>query len=238
MHPKIELNLKNAEVSAIAGLKGYKFISHQRRKKKIIGLVNRHCSSGSSVLDVGCGCGDISLELALGGYDVVGIDLEPVRIENANALARKYGKAELFFCKRFQDFKSSEKFDAVLMGEVLEHFNNPVDVLIKVKKVLSPGGIVIITTPNMPGLHNRLKFGFLGVFPDNNPEHKYYFDHRRFKYVTTKAGFNIALFETCFTNLLMRGFIATHLENILFGWYSKLFKKSGDILCAVLCKEE
>jgi 2-polyprenyl-3-methyl-5-hydroxy-6-metoxy-1,4-benzoquinol methylase len=238
MDPKIELKLKNSEVSAITGLKGYSLISHQRRKKKIIGLIDQHCSSGSSLLDVGCGCGDISLELAHRGYDVVGIDLEPVRIKNANALAKKHGKGEMFFCKRFRDFESSNRFDAVLMGEVLEHFDNPVDVLMEVKKVLLPGGIVIITTPNMPGLHNRLKFGLLGVFPDNNPEHKYYFDHRRFKSVTSKAGFNIASFETCFTNLLMRGFITTHIENILLGWYSILFKKSGDTLCAVLCKEE
>ena len=238
MNPMIEFKLKDAEVSSITGLKGYKFISHQRRKKKIISLISRHCASGSSLLDVGCGCGDIALELAHLGYDVVGIDLEPVRIENANALARNYGIKELFSCRRFQDFESSEKFDAVLMGEFLEHFDNPVDVLIEVKQVLSPDGIVIITTPNMPGLHNRLKFGLLGVFPDNNPEHRYYFDHRRFKNVTHKAGFNIALFETCFTNLLMKGFIMTHIENILFGWYSKLFKKSGDTLCAILCREE
>jgi len=234
----VELAIKISEVRAITGLKGDQFITHQRRKKKIIRLIMQHCNSGCSLLDVGCGCGDIALELAHHGYNVVGIDLEPVRIRKANALSEKYGKSQLFSRKRLQDFEFSDKFDAVLLGEVLEHFENPVDVLEQVGQILTPGGLVIITTPNMPSLRNRLQFGLLGVFPDNNPEHKYYFDHRRFKDVAVKAGYHMVYFDTCFTNLVMEGYVVTRVENILLGWFTKLFKKSGDTLCAVLRKEE
>lgn len=231
------MTIKASEVRAITGLKGYQFITHQRRKKKIIRLIMQHCNSGCSLLDVGCGCGDIALELAHHGYKVVGIDLEPVRIQKANALAEKYGKSQLFSRKRFQDFQFSKQFDAILLGEVLEHFENPADVLDRVGRLLAPGGLVIITTPNMPSLRNRLQFGLLGVFPDNNPEHKYYFDHRRFKEVADRAGYQIVYFETCFTNIAMKGHFITRVENILLGWFTKFFKNSGDTLCAVLRKE-
>jgi 2-polyprenyl-3-methyl-5-hydroxy-6-metoxy-1,4-benzoquinol methylase len=234
----MELTIKISEVRTLSGLKGYHFITHQRRKKKIIRLVKRHCNNGCSLLDVGCGCGDIALELAHHGYNVVGIDLEPLRIQKANSFAEKYGKGRLFSRKRFQDFEHVDKFDVILLGEVLEHFENPVDVLKQVEKILAPDGLVIITTPNMPSLRNRLQFGLLGIFPDNNPEHKYYFDHRRFKDTVVKAGYHMAYFDTCFTNLVMKGYLITQVENILLGWFTKLFKKSGDTLCAVLRKEE
>ena len=237
MGGKVELAINTAEVRAITGLKGYHIIAHQRRKKKIIRLIQQYCHNGCSLLDVGCGCGDIALELAHLGHKVSGIDLEPVRIHKANALAQKYGKGQLFLRKRFQDFKNSDKFDAVILGEVLEHFENPVEILEQVGELLTRDGRIIITAPNMPSLRNRLQFGLLGVFPDNNPEHKYYLDHRRFKAVAVKAGYDLVYLDTCFTNLLMNGYLITRMENILLGWFAKIFKRSGDTLCAVIRKE-
>ena len=74
MGTNVKLALGNSEVRAITGLKGYQIIAHQRRKKKIIRLIQQYCSYGCSLLDVGCGCGDIALELAHIGYQLVGID--------------------------------------------------------------------------------------------------------------------------------------------------------------------
>ena len=98
----VELAINTSEVRTITGLKGYQIITHQRRKKKIIRLIMQHCNSGCSLLDVGCGCGDIALELVHHGYNVIGIDLEPVRIQKANALAENMEKAN---CFHVNDFK-------------------------------------------------------------------------------------------------------------------------------------
>jgi hypothetical protein len=91
--------------------------------------------------------------------------------------------------------------------------------------------LVIIITPNMPSLRNRLQFGLLGVLPDNNPEHKYYFDHRYFKDVAFKAGFHMVYFDTSFTNLVMKGYVITRAENILLACILNCLKNQAT-LCA------
>jgi SAM-dependent methyltransferase len=49
-------------------------------------------------------------------------------------------------------------FDAVLLSEVLEHLNfNPLPVLQEINRILKPGGIVYITTPNQANLVHRIK---------------------------------------------------------------------------------
>ena len=72
MKLKIELTVKNFELRAITGLKGCRFISHQRRKKKIVRMVKQHGKNGCSLLDIGCGSGGIAVELSHHGYNVSG----------------------------------------------------------------------------------------------------------------------------------------------------------------------
>ena len=50
---------------------------------------------------------------------------------------------------------SDQSFDTVLLCEVLEHFtNNPLHALLEIKRVLKPGGTLILTTPNVARLEN------------------------------------------------------------------------------------
>ncbi|MBC8432940.1 MAG: methyltransferase domain-containing protein, partial [Desulfobacterales bacterium] len=64
----------------ITNLAGFQLFSHQRRKKNLIKLILQTFPKGSSILDVGCASGDISVELSLHGYRVHGIDIEPNRL--------------------------------------------------------------------------------------------------------------------------------------------------------------
>jgi 2-polyprenyl-3-methyl-5-hydroxy-6-metoxy-1,4-benzoquinol methylase len=238
MENRPRLKIDRADVQRATELSGYKFIAHQQRKAKIIAMVMQHHRNGNSVLDVGCGNGDIAVELAQHGLVIHGIDLEPDRLERARKLAEKYGKEVTFKCTRIEHADTMPQFDIIVMGEVLEHFEDPVGILVKMKRQLKPDGFIVITTPNMPSLRNRLQFGLLGIFPDNNPEHKFYFDRRRFMHVVGSAGFRPCFFETCFTNLVMQGRLLTRLENLLLFWFPKVFRNSGDTLCAVIQAEQ
>jgi SAM-dependent methyltransferase len=65
----------------------------------------------------------------------------------------------------FEDFETHEKFDAIGMGFVLEHVNDPSLVVRRFSKFLAPNGMMFIAVPNAESLHRR--FGHeAGLLPD------------------------------------------------------------------------
>ena len=65
----------------------------------------------------------------------------------------KYTKKDIF------DYDDSNKYDFIVLGEVLEHLDEPKQILIKLSKLLKPGGLLWITTPtNSPALDHVYLF--------------------------------------------------------------------------------
>lgn len=65
----------------------------------------------------------------------------------------------------FEDFETDEKFDAIGMGFVLEHVDDPGLILRRYSRFLAPGGSIFIAVPNAESLHRR--FGHAaGLLPD------------------------------------------------------------------------
>lgn len=117
---------------------------------KILTLIE---SPPGRVLDVGCGAGRVPVALAERGFEVDALDPEPLVVEQAQELAARAGVEVRFFVADFQRadprFKD-ESYDAVVCSEVLEHVQTWRDVVDNVRRVLKPGGLFILTTPNDP----------------------------------------------------------------------------------------
>lgn len=66
-------------------------------------------------------------------------------------------------CCLFEDFSPSQTFDSIVLEHVLEHVNDPVDLLLKAQEWLSPGGRMLIGVPNAESLHRlaAVKMGLL-----------------------------------------------------------------------------
>ena len=222
------------DIKKYTSLTGYKLITHQKRKEKMIKLIKKILPDKCSILDIGSANGDMSVELSNLNYKINGI--EPLResFENALNLAKKYKQNIEFKQICIDDLDFEKKYDLLIMGEVLEHFYEPYEILKKLKAILKPNGKILITIPNMPSLRNRLKFGLLGIFPDNNPEHKYYFDKKRFSKIVKKADYEIFHFDTMFTNLYLKSKIITKIENLSLFWFNRFFKFSGDTIFAII----
>lgn len=71
-------------------------------------------AGGERILDLACGFGRHSLELARRGYEVVGIDITSDFIEDAKSIARKENLDVSFLCCDIRDIEHENCFDVVL----------------------------------------------------------------------------------------------------------------------------
>jgi 2-polyprenyl-3-methyl-5-hydroxy-6-metoxy-1,4-benzoquinol methylase len=98
------------------------------------------------VLDIGCGFGESLGYHQARGCDVYGVEAD----ENIRRVAEKFGfkvHVGLFDpCEYEADF-----FDYVTMNQVIEHFTDPLQTLRGVARILKPGGVAVLSTPNAEG---------------------------------------------------------------------------------------
>jgi SAM-dependent methyltransferase len=99
---------------------------------------------GMRLLDVGCGPGSISLDLAGIVSHVVGIDGAGAAIEQAHTEAERRGvtNAEFRVADAYELPFEDASFDVVHAHQVLQHLADPVRALREARRVVKPGGIV------------------------------------------------------------------------------------------------
>lgn len=110
--------------------------------------------SGLRVLDVGCGTGAISKDIAAKVGDtghVTGIDNTEYFIQSGRETYASVKNLDLIYTDLFA-FEPEEKFDLIVAARVLQWLNNPVVALKKMYSLLKPGGTVSILDYNHEAL--------------------------------------------------------------------------------------
>lgn len=103
------------------------------------------------LLEVGIGAGECALTAREMGYDVFGIDVIERHVEDVR---NKYGlNAETH---DFIEFESAEKWDVIMMGDVLEHVSDPDLAIKKAAELLNENGVLWISTPNFDSAYSDL----------------------------------------------------------------------------------
>lgn len=100
------------------------------------------------ILDIGCGTGVISGEFKKIGSDVIGIEPSEIACNHAKNRLTKV------LCGGYEDHThefSDSSFDIIFAFHVIEHVNNPNDLLDEIARMLKRGGMAIISTPDFEG---------------------------------------------------------------------------------------
>lgn len=132
------------------------------------------------VLDIGPNIGTCLDVARQAGWETYGIEI--------NAEAARYCREQRGLHVIAGQLEASTfprgHFDLVLMGDVIEHLPDPLAVMRTVQGILRPGGIVMISTPNVASLAGRL----LQLKPE---EHLYYFSPATLTALLAKAGLEV-----------------------------------------------
>ena len=122
-------------------------------------LFRRLIPSGSRCLDVGCGHGRAAgLPLTARGCAYIGVDISASAVAEARSIGLDARQIDDAAELPFED----REFDAVACLEVIEHIFFPQHAVAEIVRVLKPGGVLIVTTPNVAYWRRRLDLALLG----------------------------------------------------------------------------
>jgi 2-polyprenyl-3-methyl-5-hydroxy-6-metoxy-1,4-benzoquinol methylase len=116
-------------------------------------LLERIPGERLSVLDIGGGAGWL-LSLVRGLTPRVAETHQVEITESARAAAEAEGHQ--FHCVRIEEFRTTQRFDLILMLNLIEHVADPRAVLQVLSELVTPGGLILIKTPNTDTLDRRL----------------------------------------------------------------------------------
>ena len=148
----------------------------QRRTIERIDWMLEQCQRGR-ILDIGCSEGIFAVKAAQRGHSVHGIDIHPDAVAHARELAAKtlapseasrvtFEVSDLFALETIEP-----EYDAVVLGEVIEHVYEPANMLGRAMLALRQGGVMVVTTPwgYFPAPDHHQTFflqSFLSIMPD------------------------------------------------------------------------
>lgn len=159
---------------------------------RIVSLIERHLtiSPGARWLDVGCQIGQF-IKFLQARHQVAATGIDDFEAANAVEVCRKYFHVEIkspgevidgswrYLCRRVDEvgFAVDEKFSFISAFEILEHMVDTDAFLMECRAHLEDGGHLVLSTPNINSLRNRVQVPF-GEYP-NGLEYRTVIHHVR-----------------------------------------------------------
>jgi SAM-dependent methyltransferase len=182
---------------------------------------------GLDVLEIGAAYGETLYHLKEKGIAkrAVGVDI----FEDTNG-AERYKPIDKFLFgnienEDYPDFENS--FDLILLPDVLEHLEEPLEVLKKVDSYLRKGGTVVVSMPNIRHYSAFYRIFVKGGFDYDESgifdyTHKRFYCRRNIEDLLKKAGFRILKSEGSIRNFRGRSFTKI-LNRLTFGFLEEFF---------------
>jgi len=111
-------------------------------------LARRFGKRGGRLLEIGSGMGHLVAQLE-NSFDTVGIDLNHWAVEQSKTVV---GETALQTASAETLPFADQSFDVVIIKHIVEHLPHPSKAISEIGRVIAPGGILILSTPNLDSL--------------------------------------------------------------------------------------
>lgn len=166
---------------------------------KLLHLVGKN----KRVLELGCATGSMTRLLTEQlGCHVTGIELDPISAERARPYCEKLliGNLDHF---DWSILEEKNKFDVILIADVLEHLREPVACLKKLHAYLAPDGYILVSVPNIAYngiiaslLCHDFPYADVGLL---DRTHIHFFTWKTLEQTLHAAGFSVMHYDTVTT---------------------------------------
>jgi len=156
---------------------GFDALANQMTKRQLA----EHAAELRTFLDVGCATGMLLEHMRDAGWRVRGVDLTPESVE----YGRTHRGLDIFAGTLHEAQLPAASQSVIHFSHLIEHVPSPRHFLEEVARVLAPGGLVLVTTPNVNGLQARL---FRNRWRSAIADHVYLFSKRTLRRSLLTAG--------------------------------------------------
>lgn len=163
----------------------------RRGSARVLGDLKRGFPERGRLLEVGSSYGGFLAEARRDGWDVTGIELD----ERATRYAREQFGLRVFLGTLHDHLERLQgPYEVVAMFHVIEHVPAPVQLLQICRKLLKPGGLLILKTPNVESLVAKLTgASWQWIYP---PAHIHLYSPTTLATLLVKAGYQPVLFRS------------------------------------------
>lgn len=175
-----------------------------------------------NVLDLGSSDGLLGSQIEALGHSVLGVDIAPSSGNRTNQI-----RADLNDGIPIAALPKAP-FDVILCADVLEHLQNPENVLSDCRNQLAPGGTVLVSTPNFGHWYPRFRV-FFGLFDYDikgilDRTHLRFYTKRSFQRMSESCGYTLS--PAKFTGIPVEQLLQsrTHLASFLILIYPQIEK--------------
>jgi SAM-dependent methyltransferase len=166
----------------------YSEIKRELVYQPLLSRLSRYSSSGR-LLDIGCSNGSFIKSAQQDGWDVCGIELETSSYEIAKTHELSVYNNDLLSMEFPENF-----FQVVTMWQVIEHLEDPQTILREIYRILVPGGVFALSTPNIDSIGWLLLKGKWGAVEPG--VHPHLFTTKGLCKIVVTCGFSICFLQT------------------------------------------
>jgi D-alanine-D-alanine ligase len=159
-------------------------LTPQRTKAEIDFLLSKtSIPRAGFILDMGCGFGRHSIELARRGYNLVGVDPSQAMVEAARKASTGLANPPQFFRTRAEDYQTDRRFDGIIclfttLGQIEVEQDNR-QLVGQAANLLKPGGYFIVEVPHRAWVIQNLKTKEVIQTPESSTNIKRSYDNKQ-----------------------------------------------------------
>jgi ubiquinone/menaquinone biosynthesis C-methylase UbiE len=179
------------------------------------------------IIDIGSGTGYFANTMKQSGWQVTGIEIN----EKARNFAAEQFDLEVAPPDELPQL-TSNSYDCITLWHVLEHFHNPVNFLLEIKRILKPGSVCIVALPNSNSYDAKYYKSFWAAW--DVPRHLWHFNPATFRHLAEKEGFRFERIRTLPLDVFYISVLSYNNRGsrfpLLRGLFTGSFLTAGNIL--------